>query len=38
MRASELVEALRGLGCHTTDIGDAMYEADPFWLNRVDKK
>lgn len=35
MSASELVDALRELGCHTTDISDAMFEADPFWLNRV---
>jgi hypothetical protein len=28
----DLVAALRALGCHTTDIGDAFYEADPNWL------
>jgi hypothetical protein len=30
----ELIEALRRLGCHTTDIGDAFYAADPDWLTR----
>ena len=30
----ELIERLRGLGCHTTDIGDAFYAADPAWLQR----
>jgi hypothetical protein len=32
--ADELIERLRALGCHTTDIADAFYEADPLWLNR----
>ena len=30
----ELIEQLRGLGCHTTDIGDAFFEADPNWLDQ----
>lgn len=25
----DLIDALRKLGCHTTDIGDAFYAADP---------
>jgi hypothetical protein len=35
LSAKELVDALRGLGCHTTDIGDAFYEANPDWLEEV---
>ncbi len=30
----DLITALRELGCHQTDIGDAFYEADPEWLLR----
>jgi len=33
MSVNELVDALRTLGCHTTDIGDAFYEANPNWLD-----
>ena len=33
--ASDLIDALRELGCHTTDITDALYEADPLWLDRL---
>jgi hypothetical protein len=32
--AKELIEKLQSLGCHTTDIGDAFYAADPIWLTR----
>jgi len=32
MSVKELVAALRALSCHTTDIGDAFYEANPNWL------
>ena len=32
MTARELVDQLRGLGCHATDIGDAFYAANPDWL------
>jgi len=35
MTASKLIDLLRDLWCHTTDITDALYEADPFWLNRL---
>ena len=34
MTRIELIDALRDLGCHQTDIGDAFYEADPEWLLR----
>jgi hypothetical protein len=34
MTAEQLVGALRELGCHQADIGDALYEADPEWLLR----
>lgn len=34
MTASKLIDVLRVLGCHTTDITDALHEADPFWLDR----
>jgi hypothetical protein len=27
-----LIAELRARGCHTTDIGDAFYEANPEWL------
>jgi len=33
MSRKELIDALRALGCHTTDIGDAFYTADPNWLD-----
>lgn len=34
MTTKQLIAALRDLGCHQTDIGDAFYEADPDWLRR----
>ena len=34
MARVDLIDALRKLGCHTTDIGDAFYAADPDWLAR----
>lgn len=34
MGVDALVNALRDLGCHQTDIGDAFYAADPEWLPR----
>jgi hypothetical protein len=33
--AEALIESLRELGCHQTDIGDAFYEADPEWVLRL---
>jgi hypothetical protein len=35
MTTSKLIDVLRELGCHTTDITDALYEADQSWLNRL---
>lgn len=32
---SLLISQLERLGCHQTDIGDALYEADPRWLERL---
>lgn len=34
MSRDDLVEALRRIGWHQTDIGDAFFEADPEWLSR----
>ncbi len=34
LSADDLIEELRNLGCHTTDVSDAFYEADPLWLSR----
>ncbi len=34
MTAAALVERLLASGCHQTDVGDAMYAADPDWLDR----
>lgn len=31
MRVGDLIDALLALGCHQTDIGDALFEADPDW-------
>lgn len=31
----ELIAALEQLGCHQTDIGDALYDADPEWQIRL---
>ena len=36
MAVDDLIEALRKLGCHQTDIGDAFYDADPNWLVGLD--
>lgn len=30
--ADELVDRLRELGCHQTDVGDAFYTANPNWI------
>ena len=32
LSSSELIDELRSRGMHTTDITDALYEADPEWL------
>lgn len=33
-----LITALAQRGCHQTDIGDALYEADPEWLLRLESE
>jgi hypothetical protein len=37
LSGAEVVRRLEELGCHQTDIGDAMFEADPLWLNRLEE-
>lgn len=37
LTAQEVVDHLEALGCHQADIGDAMFEADPLWLNRLEE-
>jgi hypothetical protein len=32
LERDQLVQALRELGCHQTDIGDAFYAGDPNWV------
>jgi hypothetical protein len=32
MERDTLIAALRGRGCHPTDIGDAFYMADADWI------
>ena len=34
MQLDELIDELIGRGCHRTDIGDALYAADPDWVSR----
>jgi hypothetical protein len=34
--ANELIQELRGRGCHQTDIGDAFYEADDAWVFKLE--
>lgn len=34
--ARELIDKLKSLGCHQVDIGDALYDCDPKWLDRLD--
>lgn len=36
--AREIFEKLPGLGCHITDISDALYAADPLWAAAYDKE
>jgi len=31
----QLIEELKGLGCHQQDIGDALDAADPDWLEHL---
>lgn len=34
MSPVEIFDKLVDLGCHTTDISDAFYAADPFWTEK----
>ena len=34
MDLDALIQSLLALGCHQTDIGDALFEADPEWESR----
>lgn len=36
LSATALIAWLKQCGFHQTDIGDAMYGADPTWLERLD--
>lgn len=37
LEAWDLIRKLRDeVGCHTTDITDALYDEDPFWSNERD--
>jgi hypothetical protein len=36
MTVKALIAELRRLGAHQTDIGDALYSADPNWLENHD--
>jgi hypothetical protein len=35
MQAQKLVQELGARGCHQQDIGDAMYEQDPEWVEKL---
>jgi hypothetical protein len=35
--AKRIIAELRRVGCHTTDITDSLFDADPFWQNRLDE-
>jgi len=35
MPARELVKELQARGCHQKDVGDALYEQDPLWLEKL---
>jgi hypothetical protein len=36
IRLKPLIEALKAQGCHQTDIGDALYAADPDWEKKIE--
>ena len=38
MTATEILKKLNELGCHSTDITDALYAADPQWAEKHDKE
>lgn len=33
--ARELIKKLQARGCHPRDVGDAMYEQDPSWVEKL---
>jgi hypothetical protein len=35
MQARALIKELQARGCHQQDIGDAMYEQDPEWVEKL---
>ena len=35
--AWEVMQRLSRLGCHSTDIADALYAADPLWAEQYDR-
>lgn len=38
MTATEILKKLGELGCHSTDITDALYEADPQWAEKHNRE
>jgi hypothetical protein len=38
MTPDEIFDTLIDQGCHTTDISDALYAADPFWTRHERRK
>ena len=38
MTATEILKKLGELGCHSTDITDALYGADPQWAKKHDQE
>lgn len=38
LTATEVLEKLAALGCHSTDITDALYAADPQWTIKYDEE
>jgi len=38
LTATEVLEKLASLGCHSTDITDALYAADPGWAAKHDEE
>ena len=38
MSATEVLKRLADLGCHSTDITDALYDADPEWAVQHDQE
>jgi hypothetical protein len=35
MPARRLIDELKSRGCHQQDIGDALYEQDPNWVEKL---